>query len=70
MVCKGARDLQIDHVIPVGKNGDSSAANLRTTCRSCNLRFAIKVYGMRKMDGYINPAQVDGGDSNYHFRMT
>jgi hypothetical protein len=28
--------LEIDHLVPVSKGGDSTLTNLRTTCRACN----------------------------------
>jgi hypothetical protein len=52
--CGSNYALEIDHVVPLGKGGASSAKNLRVLCRSCNQRAAIKQYGIGKMDQYIN----------------
>lgn len=34
--CGGHRDLHLDHVIPESRGGDSTPANLRVLCASCN----------------------------------
>lgn len=40
----GADDpLEIDHVIPVSKGGDSNPKNLQTLCRSCNRKKRTRV---------------------------
>ncbi len=36
--CRSATNLQIDHLIPVSKGGDSAESNLQTLCRRCNRR--------------------------------
>jgi HNH endonuclease len=34
--CGATDDLTLDHIIPRSRGGDSSLANLRTACRTCN----------------------------------
>lgn len=36
--CGSARNLEIDHIVPVCKGGDSEEPNLQTLCRRCNRR--------------------------------
>jgi hypothetical protein len=36
--CGGARNLEIDHIVPVSKGGASEEFNLQTLCRRCNRR--------------------------------
>lgn len=52
--CNSTYALEIDHIIPQGKGGNSSADNLRVLCGSCNQRAAIEEFGIVKMDQYIN----------------
>jgi hypothetical protein len=44
--CGSTHALQIDHIRPFAKGGTTEASNLRLLCRSCNLHFAIKQFGM------------------------
>jgi len=37
-VCGGARNLEVDHIVPVSKGGASEEINLQTLCRRCNRR--------------------------------
>jgi len=37
-VCGGARNLEVDHLVPVSKGGASEEINLQTLCRRCNRR--------------------------------
>lgn len=46
--CKSSFDLQIDHIHPKGLGGNNHPTNLQTLCRSCNLRRAVKSYGVRR----------------------
>ncbi len=36
--CRSATNLEVDHLIPVSKGGDSDESNLQTLCRRCNRR--------------------------------
>ncbi|HEY9156368.1 HNH endonuclease [Candidatus Binatus sp.] len=36
--CHSARNLEIDHIVPICKGGDSEEPNLQTLCRRCNRR--------------------------------
>jgi len=36
--CGSARNLEIDHIVPVSKGGASEEENLQTLCRRCNRR--------------------------------
>ena len=41
--CGSRRHLQIDHVYPKSRGGPTTAENLQTLCRSCNVRKHTKV---------------------------
>ena len=53
-ICGSTHALEIDHIQPKAMGGSDEKENLRTLCKSCNQRAAIKTYGQRKMDNYIN----------------
>lgn len=36
--CGSARNLEVDHIVPVCRGGDSEDCNLQTLCRRCNRR--------------------------------
>jgi hypothetical protein len=36
--CRSATNLEVDHLIPVSKGGDTEESNLQTLCRRCNRR--------------------------------
>jgi len=36
--CRTAVNLEVDHMIPVSKGGETEEANLQTLCRRCNRR--------------------------------
>ncbi len=37
-VCGSARNLEVDHIVPVSKGGGFEEVNLQTLCRRCNRR--------------------------------
>jgi len=36
--CGSARNLEVDHIVPVSRGGDSDDCNLQALCRRCNRR--------------------------------
>ena len=36
--CRSARNLEVDHIVPLSKGGSSDEFNLQTLCRRCNRR--------------------------------
>jgi hypothetical protein len=36
--CGSARKLEVDHIVPLSRGGDSEDFNLQTLCRRCNRR--------------------------------
>ncbi len=51
--CGSSHAIEYDHIRPVGLDGDSTEQNLRLLCRSCNQYFAIKTYGLQKLERFI-----------------
>jgi hypothetical protein len=47
--CGGTRNLNIDHIQPVARGGQSNIDNLRVLCFSCNQREAIKEFGVERV---------------------
>jgi hypothetical protein len=41
--CRTAVNLEVDHMIPVSKGGETEEANLQTLCRRCNRRKSKKL---------------------------
>jgi hypothetical protein len=52
--CGSRYALEIDHRLPKAMNGDEAKENLRLLCRSCNQRAAINVFGVKKIEKYMN----------------
>jgi hypothetical protein len=52
--CEATHLLEVDHVIPRALGGEATPENLRLLCKSHNQRAAIEVFGLEKMDAYIN----------------
>lgn len=48
--CGATRRLEVDHIIPRGKGGETTAENLRTLCRAHNQFEADKAYGRKFME--------------------
>ncbi len=57
-VCGSNYKLEFEHRVPFAKGGNSGADNIMIKCKSCNLRAAIRSYGLAKMDRYINSKQI------------
>lgn len=41
-VCGATKDLQVDHIHPVSKDGTNELSNLQLLCRKCNLKKGAK----------------------------
>ena len=55
--CGCRADLEIDHIIPIGRGGSSAESNLRTLCRAHNLASACDVYGADYIEHRISKRQ-------------
>lgn len=42
VLCGGTTNLQIDHILPFSRGGQTTKENLQTLCRSCNLKKGNK----------------------------
>ena len=51
--CSCKVDLEIDHIVPVGRGGSSAELNLRTLCRAHNLGSARDVFGAEYIEQRI-----------------
>jgi 5-methylcytosine-specific restriction endonuclease McrA len=47
--CGSEHALQIDHIQPFATGGRTTEENLRLLCRSCNLHFAIRHFGVKSV---------------------
>lgn len=45
VMCGSIENLQFDHIIPVSRGGNNSAANIQILCRNCNLRKSNRIGG-------------------------
>jgi 5-methylcytosine-specific restriction endonuclease McrA len=50
--CDSTRDLQVDHITPVGKGGTNDISNLRCLCGQHNRHAAEAFYGKKHMDKF------------------
>jgi 5-methylcytosine-specific restriction endonuclease McrA len=51
--CASTWDLQIDHIVPFARGGDSSPSNLRLLCGRHNRLEAERAYGKGHMERYV-----------------
>lgn len=51
--CEERRGLQFDHCRPFGLGGGNGKENIRVLCFSHNQRYAIRIYGLKKMEKYF-----------------
>jgi len=56
-VCGSTHRIQIDHIRPYAKNGDSIPENLRVLCQAHNLYVAKKEFGKNRMESFIRRDQ-------------
>ncbi|MEQ1875431.1 MAG: HNH endonuclease signature motif containing protein [Bdellovibrionia bacterium] len=52
--CESEFALEVDHIQPVAKGGQSTSENLRLLCRTCNQRSAIEQLGEKTMERYLS----------------
>ncbi|UCF06333.1 MAG: HNH endonuclease, partial [bacterium] len=50
--CGSRWNIQVDHIVPYGKGGDSSPENLRLLCAKHNNLEAGRAYGVNKIKKY------------------
>lgn len=51
--CSSRWALQVDHIVPLAKNGANELSNYRLACRSHNQWFAIRELGIKKMSQFL-----------------
>lgn len=47
LCCKKTRFLEVDHIVPITKGGDSYISNLQPLCRTCNSTKRVKIIDYR-----------------------
>ena len=52
--CQEKRKLEFDHIRPFALSATSAAQNIRLFCTNHNKRAAIEVFGLEKMQKYLN----------------
>ena len=52
--CREKHNLEIEHIVPRAKGGGHNLENLKLYCRAHNQRAAIKEFGQKKMNQYLN----------------
>jgi len=50
VACGSKHNLNIDHIVPLARGGQSVVGNLRLLCFNCNQRAAMKVLGIEFME--------------------
>lgn len=55
--CQSYYALQIEHDFPKALGGTDELENLKLLCRSCNQRRAVEMYGVGKMQNYLDPVR-------------
>jgi 5-methylcytosine-specific restriction endonuclease McrA len=53
-VCGSKFLLELEHLVPFALGGENNLENLTVRCRSHNQHAAIKVFGMNKMEKYLD----------------
>jgi uncharacterized protein YcbK (DUF882 family) len=53
--CSCRSFLQVDHITPLALGGASVAENLRVLCQAHNIHAALRVFGSKKMEKYLEP---------------
>lgn len=53
--CDSTYALELDHIRSKAKGGSNKPQNMRTFCRNCNQRAAIKTFGAKKMQRHLSP---------------
>jgi hypothetical protein len=62
-ICGSTHQVELDHILPVGRGGRSTASQMRTLCRFHNDLAAREVYGDELMDRFTRGA---GGPPTQH----
>ncbi len=52
--CESTYLIEVDHILPKATGGGSTLDNLRVLCKAHNQLAAIEVFGLTKMNPYIN----------------
>ena len=57
--CVAISGLEMDHIVPFGKGGQTEILNLQVLCKCHNIRSGILAYGLAKMDSFINAKNLE-----------
>ncbi|OFZ47172.1 MAG: hypothetical protein A2381_14350 [Bdellovibrionales bacterium RIFOXYB1_FULL_37_110] len=58
--CQSTHRLEYEHIVPFAMGGTNDVSNISLFCSNCNKRKAIKDFGLKKMDRYLNPQHTSG----------
>ena len=61
-VCGSTHQVELDHIVPRGRGGQTTVANMRCLCRVHNQYAARQVYGDAWMDLFTRAAAPASGD--------